>query len=103
MSVNLTNQQSTDGSWLQVFVPEARCLTDEEIKVLPVERRKTVEAGGHTGVWLKVPCPDRSCIAKDAKLILPAMGVEVPEERGLWLRLFCPADRCLMDEATDLP
>ena len=103
MSVNLTDKQSMDGAWLMVFVPEARCLMAEEIEMLPVEKRQTVEAGGREGVWLKVPCPDRSCITKDAKLMVPAMGFDVPKEKGLWLRMFCPADRCLIDEATDLP
>lgn len=103
MNANVQYEQSRGSGWMPVFIPEARCLMDHEIRDLPEPRRKAVEAEGHEGVWLKVHCPERSCLTDDAKVILPAMGVALPEKKGLWLRLFCPENRCLMEAYTDLP
>jgi hypothetical protein len=103
MSANVQYEKPNGGRWLPVFIPEARCLMDQEIKSLPAQQRKAVEGEGHEGVWLKVHYPQSSCLTDDAKVILPAMGVPSPEKKGLWLRLFCPEDRCLIDDYTDLP
>lgn len=103
MSANFHYEQPAGGGWLPVFIPEARCLMEQEIRSLPEQQRRAVEGEEHEGVWLKVHCPERSCLTDDAKVILPAMGVALPEKKGLWLRLFCPEDRCLMDSYTDLP
>jgi hypothetical protein len=91
------------GSWLKVFCPEVRCLSEEEILNLPEDDRKKAEAGGKKGVWLEVFCPDQACIIDESRIAVRIGGVAEKEKRGFWLNLFCPEDRCLANEPTDLP
>jgi hypothetical protein len=103
MSANALYKQPNGGGWLRVFIPHARCLTDQEMNSLPEQQRKDAEGESHEGVWLKVHCPENICLTDDGKVILPAKGVSLPEKKGLWLRLFCPEERCLIDDYTHLP
>jgi len=66
------------GSWLKVFCPEARCLSEEEILNLPEEHLKAAE--GEKGLWLEVFCPDEACLTEAEKVSLPVKARQ--EERS---------------------
>jgi len=51
------------GTWLKVFCPEARCLTDEEVAALPAEQRQAMK--DKQGLWLEMFCPDESCLSPE--------------------------------------
>ncbi|MHC1724811.1 MAG: hypothetical protein AB9866_02110 [Syntrophobacteraceae bacterium] len=97
------NEQKDAGTWLKVFCPEARCLTEEEISNLPDENKRLAGAEGRKGVWLEVLCPEQACLIDEEKITVPVLGVVKKEEKGFWLNLFCPEDRCIAKEPTDLP
>lgn len=86
---------------LKVFIEDARIIPDEELSLLPRDKREAVS--GKRGVWIEVACPDGACSVDKAKITLPAGGVVPRETKGLWLSLFCPEDRCLVEQSTDLP
>jgi hypothetical protein len=97
-------EKKGEGTWLKVFCPNARCLSEEEILDLPLEKKKTAEAGGRRGLWLEVFCPDDACLTDAEKIGIPVVkGAVERGERGVWLNLFCPEDRCVIEKSTDLP
>ena len=97
----MEEKRKVKGSWLKVFCPEARCLTEEEVMDLPKELKGHPKTAGK-GLWLEIFCPDEACLGDDGKLFLPIIKAE-PEGAGFWLRLFCPRDQCFVEEASDLP
>jgi len=84
------------------YFPNARVLGTNEVSALPGEKKKAAEAAGQSGVWLEVHCPDGSCVGKDGKVTLEAVGVEAKKGKGVWLNVFCPEDSCLWKGGTDL-
>ena len=85
------------------FFPGSRLLSSAEISALAAEKRKAAEDSRREGVWLEVPCPDGSCMKKQGKVILDAVGAGHKEEKGVWLNVFCPEDSCLWKGGTELP
>lgn len=91
------------GAWLNVFCPEARCLSPEELAALPPELTQAPGVKDSQGLWLKVFCPDESCLV-EGETGKPVFKIARDQAgRGLWLSLFCPDDACQIDEVTDLP
>ena len=89
-------------SFLRVFVPGARHLTEEEISQLPEEKRRA--AGGRDkGIWIELPCPDFSCAAENGHVTIPVKGAPEKDKKGFFLNLFCPEDTCEVYRPTDLP
>jgi len=88
------------GTWLKVFCPEARCLTDEEVASLPAEQRQAMK--DKQGLWLEMFCPDESCLSPEESGVEIKKGVKVRGEEGVWLSLFCPEGLCQAKEGTDL-
>lgn len=84
------------------YFPNARVLGTNEVSALPGEKKKAAEAAGQRGVWLEVHCPDGSCVGRDGKVTLEAVGVEAKKGKGVWLNVFCPEDSCLWKGGTDL-
>ena len=76
-------------SWLMAFFPNVHPLSQQEIAVLPLEKKRAAEASGQQGVWLKVLCPKDACVTGGGTISLPAVGVSSKEEKGLWLKIFC--------------
>ena len=91
-----------DKNQLTFYFPNARALSSGEIAALPDDKKKSAEAAGKSGVWLEVHCPDGSCLTKDGKVTLEAVGAEGGKGKGLWLNVFCPEDNCLWKGGTDL-
>jgi len=84
----------------QFFLPEARPLSDDEVKNLPDEKVRLAEASGKDGMWLEINCPDGSCLSADGRLTLPT---ERTASKGIFLNLFCPEGACEIVESTDVP
>jgi hypothetical protein len=94
---------SHEGQWLKLFLPNARPLTEAEIKDLPPEKKQITRETGEKGIWVEVLCPDQSCLAGGGKIQVSAEGAPEKETKGFWLNLFCPEKQCVIDQATDLP
>jgi len=88
--------------WISVFIPNVRVLTEREIAELPEEKRKAAGKAALEGTWLRVLCPDKSCLKKGGKISLGAAGVE-KEHKGLWLDIFCPEGYCVYKTGTEIP
>jgi hypothetical protein len=84
------------------YFPNARVLGEKEVSALPGEKKKAAEAAGKSGVWLEVHCPEGSCVGKDGKVTLEAVGAETQKDKGIWLNVFCPEDSCLWKGGTDI-
>lgn len=96
-------QPQVKGAWLNVFCPEARCLSEEEVAALPPEFSQAPGVKDTEGLWLKVFCPDEACLT-EGETSKPVFKLERSEgQKGLWLSLFCPDDACQIDEGSDLP
>ncbi|MFZ7112037.1 MAG: hypothetical protein ACOWYE_10180 [Desulfatiglandales bacterium] len=98
----MAEMKKEEGMWISVFIPNVRTLTENEIAELPAEKRRAAEGSGTGGTWLKVLCPDASCVKSGGKITLNAEGIE-KEAKGLWLDVFCPDDSCLYKTGTELP
>ena len=99
-----TTKKKVEGTWLKVFCPNARCLSEEEIMELPIEKRKKAQPEGRSGLWLEVFCPDETCLTAEETISLPRLDEKSKKGgRGTWLNLFCPEDRCVITKSTDLP
>jgi hypothetical protein len=85
------------------FLPQCRVLSEKEKQELPEEKKKAAEAAGPAGVWLEIPCPGGSCVEREGKITIEAVGAEPPKDRGVWLNIFCPEDRCLYKSGVELP
>jgi hypothetical protein len=85
------------------YFPNAKALSSSEVASLPDDKKKSAEATGKSGIWLEVHCPSGSCVGKDGKITLEAVGVEAKKGKGVWLNVFCPEDSCLWKGGTDLP
>ncbi len=92
---------NTDKVRFKFFIPDARVLGAEEVASLPPEKKE--KAAGKDGVWIDMVCPDKSCVAADGNISVPALGKESETKRGTWLNLFCPEGSCEIDEPTDIP
>jgi len=88
------------GTWLKVFCPEARCLTEEEVAALPEEQREAT--ADKEGLWLDLFCPDKSCLVEGDYGFVARTGKDESGKAGLWLELFCPDDSCLYKSGTEL-
>ncbi|MGD9017473.1 MAG: hypothetical protein PVH30_08820 [Desulfobacterales bacterium] len=97
-----TKPQKNDGTWLKVFCPDARCLTDEEIVAIPKTTREKAESGNDKGLWMEVFCPDEACLRSEEQMELPVRKASSVEKDGVWLSLFCPEEQCAIDDPTDL-
>ena len=58
---------------LKVFIEDARIIPDEELSLLPRDKREAVS--GKRGVWIEVACPDGACSVDKEKITLPAGGM----------------------------
>lgn len=85
----------------QFFLPNARLMSESEIKRLPPEKIRASGAGNE-GLWLEMDCPDRSCLDSKGHLTLPAHESQ-GKGKGIFLNLFCPEDTCEIVQSTDLP
>jgi len=90
-------------SFVRVFVPGARRLSEEEIAQLPEEKRMAAREAHSEGVWLDLPCPDSSCLAEEGHMNIPVKGAPEKEKKGFFLNLFCPEDTCEVYRPSDLP
>jgi hypothetical protein len=88
---------------IEVFVPNARHLTDEEIMNLHESKLELAKEVGAKGVWLEVDCPDQVCVLGEGKIALHVMGAPDKETESLWMRLFCPEDRCFARQPSHVP
>jgi hypothetical protein len=103
--------QPTEGVRLTVFAPEARLLTEEEIRALPADKRQAAAAAGIEGVWLEVLCSREECLSDKQGIAVPVRGVTEKERaslggkqgKGFWLNLFCPEDSCVLEQSSDVP
>lgn len=93
---------SHEGTWLKVFCPDARCLSDEEIIDLPGDKQEAAKATGKEGLWLEVFCPDQICLREEERMTVPVQSTADKDKAGLWLNIFCPEDRCVVDDPTDI-
>lgn len=82
------------------FLPDARLLTENEIKSLPADKLRSAGATGTEGLWIEINCPDRSCLDAEGKITLPT---QESEGKGIFLKLFCPEGSCEIVESTDVP
>ena len=87
----------TKGTWLKVFCPDARCLSEAEVASLPEKQKEAMK--DKEGLWLDVFCPEGSCATGPEHFWAKAESTE----GGVWLKTFCPDDSCVVDEPTDLP
>jgi len=85
---------------IRVFIPNARLLTGDETKSLPVKDVEKVETNG---LWVELECPDDSCTIDGGRICLPAASAARQKDKGIWLKIFCPEDRCYFDSASGLP
>ena len=99
----MTDKKQKEGLWLKVFCPDARCLTEEEMIDLPVEKKEAAKATGKKGLWLEVFCPEDQCLMEEERVKLPVTAESSDTEKGYWLNLFCPEDRCEVQEGSQLP
>jgi hypothetical protein len=97
------NDEKRQGSWLKVFCPEARCLTEEEVARLPEDTKKAAARQGGQGLWLEVFCPDESCATGAQEFWGPRKGRDQKGGSGFWMEMFCPDDSCVVTEPTDEP
>jgi hypothetical protein len=95
--------EASKESFLRVFVPGARRLSDLEISQLPEEKRMAAREANSDGVWLDLPCPDPSCLVEAGHITIPVKGAPEKEKKGFFLNLFCPEDTCEVYRPTDLP
>ncbi len=93
---------SREGTWLKVFCPDARCLTEEEIVNLPGDKQKAARATGKEGLWLEVFCPEQACLKEEERMTVPVQDPSDKEKAGVWLNIFCPDDRCVVEDPTDI-
>ncbi len=91
-----------EGTWLKVFCPDARCLTEEEIVNLPHDKQQAAQATGKQGLWLEVFCPDQACLREEERMTVPVQDEADKDKPGVWLNIFCPDDRCVIDDPTDI-
>jgi hypothetical protein len=89
-----------ESTFIRVFIPKARLLTNTEIQALPV---KDKESAATDGLWVEVVCPDDSCTVDGGRICLPAASAATKKDKGAWLKIFCPEDRCYFDSASELP
>ena len=92
----MTNQQPFR---FQFFLPDARLLTEREVERLAADRAHA-DASGKNGLWIEIPCPDRSCLDANGKLTIPSGQAQ---GKGTWLNVFCPENICEIVQSTDLP
>lgn len=85
----------------QFFLPDARMMSEGEIKSLPPEKTRSGAAAGREGLWLEITCPNRSCLDAEGNLTLPVASSS--SKKGVFLNLFCPEDACAIVQSTDLP
>jgi hypothetical protein len=75
-------------------------MTEQEINSLPADKVRSGTASGKKGLWIEIPCTDRSCLDADGKLTIPT---EASEGKGTWLNVFCPEGACEITASTDVP
>jgi hypothetical protein len=84
------------GTWLKVFCPDARCLSEAEVASLPEEKRRATHS--KEGLWMEVFCPDGACSTGPEHF-----WAREEAEGGTWLKTFCPDDACVVEQGSDLP
>ena len=52
--------------------------------------------------WLKVFCPEDTCLAEEERIALPECALE-EQHTSKWLELFCPDGSCEITSSTQLP
>lgn len=107
----METKQESHGVRLTAFLPNARCLSEEEIRDLPSAKRREAEGAGVGGLWLELECKEGVCLVDERGVVIPVRAVTedekeklgVRKKEGFWLNLFCPHDRCIIEDGTDLP
>lgn len=100
----MAEKKEQQGTWLKVFCPDARCLSEEEVAALPPEKLQAADESGKSGLWLEVFCPDGACLteAEKGNATRPATPDQAKGGPGYWLSLFCPDDKCQIGGAGDI-
>ena len=88
------------GTWLKIFCPDTRCLSDSEVASLPENKNEAMS--DKEGLWLEVFCPDGAC-ATGPEHFWAADKAQGKDGEGVWLKTFCPDGACVIEEDTDLP
>ena len=58
---------------------------------------------GHQGdTWLRVFCPDDSCLAAEERLSVSSARETPSDHESVWLEVFCPEDRCEAETPTHI-
>lgn len=94
--------KKTQGAWLKVFCPDARCLTEEEIVEIPQEARERAESGSEKGLWVEIFCPDDACLKDEERMDIPVRKLSASAKGGVWLNMFCPDEQCVITDPSDL-
>lgn len=94
----MSQGNKSQGTWLKVFCPNARCMTDEEVANLPPEQTKTAQTGHEEGLWLEVFCPEGACDIGPQKFWTVEEARDQAGNKGWWLKLFCPEGSCEISE-----
>jgi hypothetical protein len=94
----MSGENNSQGAWLKVFCPNARCLTDEEVASLPPEKLKSAEGKSGKGLWLEIFCPEGTCDIGPQNFWTVEETRDPSGDKGLWLKLFCPEGSCEISE-----
>lgn len=97
----MSDDKNRQGSWLKVFCPNARCLSDSEIAGLPPEKLKAAQTDSKEGLWMEVFCPEGTCETGPQKFWTVEETSDQSGGKGLWLKLFCPENACEISEPSE--
>ena len=95
-------RQEVKETRFKAFLPDARILSEEEINMLPDEKKAAVKSDAGKGMWVEISCPEGSCSKEKDRITIPAKGFTSEEKKGVWLNLFCPEDQCVVEDPSDL-
>lgn len=98
------NQEKNDqGTWVKVFCPNARCLSEAEVASLPPEQLESAQSDDKEGLWLELFCPEGACSTGPEKFWTLEEAKDESGGKGLWLKLFCPEGSCQINEPSQEP
>ena len=52
--------------------------------------------------WLRVFCPEKTCLTEEEKLTEPPLEPTHVDRRGVWLGIFCPDNQCEAETPTNV-
>jgi hypothetical protein len=99
----MSQEKKGQGSWVKVFCPDARCLSEAEVASLPPEQVESAQGDKKEGLWLELFCPEGACATGPEKYWTMEETKDQAGGKGLWLKLFCPEDSCQVNESTEEP